>query len=38
MTKTQFRAYAARSRQGDVSETDGDLLRGSTFSGRHRLE
>ncbi len=38
MTKTQFRAYAARSRQGDVAETDGDLLRGSTFSGRRRLE
>ncbi|NNL66836.1 MAG: hypothetical protein HKP30_11370, partial [Myxococcales bacterium] len=26
MTKTQLRAYGARSRLGDVSETDGDLL------------
>ncbi len=27
-TKTQFRAYTARGRQGDVTETDGDLLTG----------
>lgn len=27
MTKTQFRSYALRSRLGDVTETDGDVLR-----------
>jgi enoyl-CoA hydratase/carnithine racemase len=37
MTKTQFRAYASRSRQGDVAETDGDLLRaGPRFGPRPR--
>jgi methylglutaconyl-CoA hydratase len=29
MTKTQFRAYAARAVLGDVTETDGDILRGA---------
>jgi enoyl-CoA hydratase/carnithine racemase len=30
MTKTQFRAYAARAVLGDVTETDGDILMGAT--------
>jgi len=30
MTKTQFRAYAERASLGDVTETDGDLLRESS--------
>ena len=32
MTKTQFRAYAARGRLGDVTESDGDLLAAASRS------
>ncbi len=36
MTKTQFRSYARRANLGDVSETDGDLLRESSRGGAAR--
>jgi enoyl-CoA hydratase/carnithine racemase len=37
MTKTQFRAYAARAAQGDVRETDGDQLVAASRSAIARL-
>jgi len=37
MTKTQFRAYAARTAQGDVRETDGDELIAASRSAMARL-
>jgi enoyl-CoA hydratase/carnithine racemase len=36
MTKTQFRAYAARAALGDVAETDGDLLLEASRAGMAR--
>lgn len=37
MTKTQLRAYAARARLGDFSESDGDALQAASRSGAARL-
>jgi enoyl-CoA hydratase/carnithine racemase len=36
MTKTQLRAYRRRALLGDVSEADGDLLRGAARAGVRR--
>ncbi len=36
MTKTQMRSYAARGRLGDVTETDGDVLRGALHTAQAR--
>ena len=37
MAKTQLRAYAARARLGDFSESDGDALQAASRLGAARL-